>query len=57
MLIVHSNVFVPTLKPVTLEVAEVGVVIVPVPAMSVHNPVPTDGVLPAKAEVVTLHKF
>ncbi len=55
--IVHWNVFMPTLNPVTLEVAEVGVVIVPVPAMSVHKPVPVTGVFPAKVEVVTLHKF
>ncbi len=57
MLMVHWNVLVPTANPVTPEVGELGVVIVPVPAIKVHNPVPTTGVLPAKVEVVTLHKF
>ena len=47
----------PKLNPVTPEVGEVGVVIVPVPAINVHNPVPTPGAFPANVEVVTLHKF
>ena len=57
LLIVHINVFVPTLRPVTPEVGEDGELIVPVPATNVHNPVPTKGVLPANVDDVTLHKF
>ena len=56
-MIVHWNVLVPTLRPVTLLVGDEGVVMVPVPAMSVQVPVPVVGVLPAKDDVVTLHKF
>ncbi len=56
-MIVHWKVFVPTLNPVTPDVGEVGVVIVPLPAIKVHKPVPIEGVFPAKLEVVTLHKF
>ena len=57
MLTVHWKVLVPTLKPVTVEVGEEGVVIVPVPAISVQSPVPTVGVLAANADEVMLHKF
>ena len=57
LLMVHIKVLVPTLKPVTVEVGELGVVMVPLPAIKVHKPVPVTGVLPAKVEVVTLHKI
>ena len=56
-MMVHWKVFVPTLNPVTVDVADVGVVIVPLPAMSVHIPVPVVGVFPAKVELVTLQRF
>src|SRR5665213_2371246 len=38
--VVHSKIFVPTLNPLTEEFAVVGFAIVPVPATSVHIPVP-----------------
>lgn len=47
----------PITKPVTPEEAEEGEVIVAVPATTVHKPVPTPGLLPAKVAEVTLHKF
>lgn len=47
----------PITKPVTPEVADPGVVIVAVPATTVHNPVPTAAAFPAKEVEVTLHKF
>ena len=50
--IVHTNVFAPTVKPVTPDVGELGVVTVALPAMTVHAPVPTVGVLPASVAVV-----
>ena len=53
---VHWKVFVPRLSPDTEEVGDVGVAMVPVPAIKVHSPVPTIGVLPAKEEVKVLHK-
>jgi hypothetical protein len=54
--IVHRNVtLVPNDKPVTVEVGEAGVVIVAIPATTVHVPLPTPGVLPASVVVVTLH--
>jgi hypothetical protein len=46
--IVQRNTFVPTLSPVTPELGEVGETSVPVPETSVHVPVPTDGVFPAR---------
>jgi len=54
LLIVQTNVFAPTESPVTPEVGLPGVVTVAVPAMTVHAPVPTDGVLPANV-VVAAH--
>jgi hypothetical protein len=45
--IVQRNVFGPTPRPVTADVGELGVVIVPDPLISVHTPVPTVGVFPA----------
>ena len=52
--IVHLNVFAPTPKTVSPEVGEFGVVIVPVPEINVHNPVPTPGAFPAKVVEVAL---
>ena len=51
LLIVHTKVFTPVVKPVTPEVGLVGVVTTPVPAVTVHNPVPTVGVLAASVAV------
>jgi hypothetical protein len=50
--IVQRNVFAPTDKPVTPDVGDPGVVTDPDPAITVHAPVPTVGILPAKAAVV-----
>ena len=52
LLIVQTNVFAPTDNPVTPEVGLLGVVTVALPAITVHAPVPTDGVLPASVAVV-----
>jgi hypothetical protein len=52
LLIVHTNVLVPTLRPVTPEVGEPGEVTVADPAVTVHAPVPTVAVLPASVAVV-----
>ena len=52
LLIVQTNVLVPTDNPVTPEVGELGVVTVALPAMTVHVPVPTVGVFPASVVVV-----
>ena len=51
LLIVHTNVFTPVVKPVTPLVGLVGVVTVAVPAVTVHAPVPIIGVLAAKVAV------
>lgn len=48
--IVQRKIFEPILKPVTEVTGEVGLVIVPLPLMSVHNPVPTIGVFPFRVE-------
>lgn len=50
--IVHSNTFGPTPNPVTPDVGDPGVVIVPVPLTSVQVPVPVVGVFPARVAVV-----
>ena len=50
--IVQRKVFTPTLKLTNPDVGDVGVVIIPVPAITVHKPVPTAGVFPASVEVV-----
>jgi hypothetical protein len=56
LLIVHRNVAVePAAKPVTVVVGEDGVVIVTVPLIIVHTPVPTVGVLPAIVKKPLLH--
>ena len=49
--IVHTKVFTPVVKPVTPLVGLVGVVTDPVPAVTVHSPVPTVGVFAAKVAV------
>ena len=51
LLIVHTKVFTPGVKPVTPLVGEVGVVTVAVPAVTVQNPVPITGVFAAKVAV------
>ena len=51
--IVHLNVLAPVPSTVSPEVGEVGVVIVPAPAINVHKPVPGAGAFPAKVAVVT----
>src|SRR5437867_12844731 len=51
LLIVQTNVFAPVDKPVTPEVGEPGVVTVALPAITVHTPLPTEGVLPARVAV------
>ena len=51
LVIVHTNVFTPVVKPVTPDVGLVGVVTVAVPAVTVHAPVPTVGVFAAKVAV------
>jgi hypothetical protein len=48
----HWKTFAPTPRPVTVEVGEDGVVIVPVPEINVHVPVPITAALPAKVAVV-----
>ena len=51
LLIVHTNVFTPIVKPVTPLVGLVGVVTVAVPAVTVHAPVPTVGAFAARVAV------
>ena len=55
--IVHLRVVVPpAVKPVTVLVFEVGVVIVTaVPLTKLHAPVPVVGALPAKVKLLVLH--
>ena len=58
LLIVHLKVtLAPAVKPVTVVVADVGVVIVAVPDTTVHSPVPTVAVFPDNVVLVTLHRF
>ena len=46
----------PIANPVTSEVGDAGVVMVAVPEITVHSPVPTVGVFPASVAVEILHK-
>ena len=46
----------PAVTPVTVLVAEDGVVIAPGPLISVHNPVPGDAALPDSVKLLVLHK-
>ena len=56
LVIVHLNVDeAPGVKPVTVVVGLDGLVMVPVPEISVQLPVPTVGVFPVSVAVVPLH--
>jgi len=50
LLMVHTKTLLPTDKPVTVDVEELEVVTVPVPEMSAHKAVPTDGVFAEKTD-------
>ena len=52
--IVHCKTFTPKPKPVTALVGEVGLDIVPLPAITDQLPVPVTGVLPANVVVALL---
>ena len=45
----------PGVNPVTPELNKVGVVTVPPPVITVHKPVPTNGLFPARVVEVTKH--
>jgi hypothetical protein len=45
--VVQRKTFAPTDNPLTAEVGDVGVTIVPVPEINVHAPLPIVGVFPA----------
>ena len=51
LLIVHTKVFTPVVKPVTPLVGDVGVVTTPVPAVTVQTPVPVVGVFAESVDV------
>ena len=51
LVIVQVKVFIPVVIPVTPLVGLVGVVTVPVPAVTVHTPVPTTAVLAFKVAI------
>ena len=51
LVIVHTKVFTPVVKPVTPLLGLFAVVTTPVPAITVQAPVPTVGVLAAKVAV------
>lgn len=51
MLIVHTNVLFPTVKPVTPDVGSVGEVTAPPPPITLQAPVPDAGVFPASVDV------
>jgi hypothetical protein len=50
LLIVHTKVLVPTVRPVIAEFGDVGSVTLAVPATTVHNPVPSEGLFPFNDE-------
>jgi hypothetical protein len=52
LLIVQTNVLAPTLRPVTPDAGLPGAVTAPVPAITVHVPVPTVAVFPASVVAV-----
>ena len=52
LLIVQTKEFAPADNPVTPDVGLPGAVTEPLPAITVHAPVPTEGVLPANVAVV-----
>ena len=51
LLIDHTKVFTPVVRPVTPLVGDAGVVTSPVPVITVHAPVPVVGVLAASVDV------
>ena len=51
LLIIHSKLLTPMVSPVTPEVGLLGVETDPVPLTTVHEPVPTVGVFPARVAV------
>ena len=51
LVIVQVKVFTPVVNPVTPELGSIGFVTVPVPAVTVHAPVPTVGVFAARVAV------
>lgn len=51
LLMVHLNVFVPMPIPVTPEAGEYGSVMVAVPEITDHIPVPVAGIFPSKVAV------
>ena len=51
LVMVHTKVFTPVVKPVTPLLGSLAVVTTPVPAITVQAPVPTTGVLAAKVAV------
>jgi hypothetical protein len=51
LLIVHTNVLLPTLRPVTPEEGLEGEVTAPPPPITLHVPVPDAGVFPASVDV------
>jgi hypothetical protein len=52
LLMIHSNKFTPTLNPVTPDAGLPGKRTDALPASTVHEPVPTEGVFPARVAVV-----